>query len=102
MFWDFGQSIASVSPLSSDAPPKCKHPQSPPSPPPAPFPPPLRSQFPTASKLLSPRFESRSPPPAPHPQPAGTRSQFLFSPAHLPAAHNSSPPALPSRSGSPE
>jgi len=35
-------------------------------------------------------------------RPAETHSRCLFSPAHIPAAHNSSPPALSSRSGSPE
>src|SRR5216683_134881 len=94
--------IASVLLLSSDAPPECTHPRSPPAPPLAPFPPPLRSQLPAASKPLSRRFESRCPPPAAHPPRAGTRSRCLFSPAHLPALHNSSRRALPSHSDSPE
>src|SRR5438132_2111121 len=86
---------------SSDAPPKCTHPQSPPAPPPALSPPPLRSQSQAASKSLLLRFESHSLPQEVLPPPAGTRSRCQFSPAHLPAARSSSPPALPSHSDSP-
>src|SRR5467141_2920184 len=79
---------ASVLQLSSDAPPECRHLQSPSAPPHAPSPPLPHSQLPAASKRPSPPRESRYPPPPALPPPAGTRSRSLFSPAPLPAAHN--------------
>src|SRR5260370_14165876 len=81
--------------FASDAQRRCRHPRLPPAPPRGPFPPLLHSQSPAASTRLSHQCASRSPP-LPPPLPAAAKyPRCLFSPSRLPAAHHSSPPALP-------